>query len=327
MRLERGTLLRAGLGIAVSVAAIAILLNSVDVGQALAVLGRASPIWIVVMLLTTLADVATRGARWRWLLRPIAPIPYRRVLGYTFIGYLANNILPARLGELVRSHVLGEREGVSRPTVLGTVVVERVTDTAMVVLIAATALALVNVGGVMTGAVRLGVVLVVVLVGGLAFLMVADRLPGAARVSRVLARWPRLGELGRRLRDGLAIAGRPTTVAGAVVLGLLAWAASIATFAAAGQAVGVELSVPQAALLCTGVALATIVPSGPGYLGTFELTAVSIAGTFGVPRDEAFAMALLVHASILSITSLGGVVAFVRLGLRRPVHAVSGQPA
>jgi uncharacterized protein (TIRG00374 family) len=318
MRFERRTLFRAGLGIAVSVVAVAVLLNSVDLGRTLEVLGTASPAWIAVMLVTTTLDVGARAARWRWLLAPIARIPYRRVVGYTFIGYLANNVLPARLGELVRSHVLGEREGISRPTVLGTVVVERVSDTALVVLIASLALGVLSVGGVLTGAVRLGAVFVVVLIVGLAVLVAAHRLPGAERVGRLIERWPRLVELGRRLRDGLAIAGRPVTIAGAVAIGIVAWAASIATFAAAGQAVGIGLNLPQAALLCTGVALATIVPSGPGYLGTFELTAVGIAGAFGIGRDEAFAMALLVHASILSITSAGGVIAFVRLGLGSP---------
>ncbi len=72
------------------------------------------------MLITCLVDIGARGARWRALLAPIAPLPYRTVLGYTYIGYLANNVLPARLGELYRSHALGEGEGVSRPTVLGT---------------------------------------------------------------------------------------------------------------------------------------------------------------------------------------------------------------
>jgi uncharacterized membrane protein YbhN (UPF0104 family) len=56
------------------------------------------------------------------------------------------------------------------------------------------------------------------------------------------------------------------------------------------------------------VALATIVPSGPGYLGTFELTAVGIAATFGIPSDDAFAMALLVHAMILAVTSVAGLI-------------------
>ena len=137
MRISRGALLRATLGIAISVFAIYVLVNSVNIEAALQVLGTASPAWIAVMFVTALIDIGARGARWRALLAPIAPLPYRRVLGYTYIGYLANNVLPARLGELYRSHALGEGEGVSRPTVLGTVVVERVVDTVMVVAIAA----------------------------------------------------------------------------------------------------------------------------------------------------------------------------------------------
>jgi uncharacterized protein (TIRG00374 family) len=317
MRLARGTALRAALGIVVSVVAIIILLNAVDLGRTVEVLRGAAPAWILAMLVTVSLDVGARAMRWKRLLTPIASLPYRRVLGYTLIGYLANNVLPARLGELVRSHVLGERERLSRPTVLGTVVVERVTDTALVVAIAAAAIVILSVRGAMSGAVLLGVGFVVVLVLGLALLVTAHRLPGAARVAAYLERWPRILELGGRLRQGLAVAGRPRTVAGAVLLGIAAWSASILSFAAAGQSVGIELTIAQAALVCTGVALATIVPSGPGYLGTFELTAVGIATSFGFGADESFAMALLVHAAILVATSVGGLVSFVRLGLAR----------
>jgi uncharacterized protein (TIRG00374 family) len=315
MRLDRRTAARAALGLGVSAVAVYFLLRSVDLAATADVLRRAELGWIGLMLVTVLLDVAARALRWRRLLAPISPVPYRRVLGYTFVGYLANNVLPARLGELVRSHALGEREGLSRTTVLGTVVVERIVDTAMVVGMAAISILTLSVQGTMTTAVVLGVGFVGILIVGLAVLIVGDRLPGAARAATILSRWPRLLELAGRLREGLAVAGSPRTIAAAVGIGALAWAASIATFLLAGKAVGIDLSVAQAALLCTGVALATIVPSGPGYLGTFELTAVGIAGGFGIGPDEAFAMALLVHAMILGVTSIGGVVSVVRLGL------------
>ena len=109
--------------------------------------------------------------------------------------------------------------------------------------------------------------------------------------------------------------GRPTAVGQAILLSLLAWSASITTFIVAGAAIGVPLTPAQGALLSSGVALATIVPSGPGYLGTFELTAVGIATQFGVHPDSAFALALLVHAMILVVTSVGGAIAALRLGV------------
>ncbi len=323
-RVSRRSLIRGGLGIAISLVAIWILVRAVDIEAAFEVLRSASPAWMAVMVTTVFLDIGARGLRWRALLAPIAPLPYRRVLGYTYLGYLANNVLPARLGELYRSHALGEGEGVSRTTVLGTVVVERVVDTVMVVAIAAVAVLLLSARGEMTSAVLLGLAFVALLVIGLGLGIAAHRLPGADRVAAIVAKRPRLLELARRLRDGLAVAGRPRTLASALVLSALAWTASAATFWAAGQAVGVGLLPAQAALLTSGVALATIVPSGPGYLGTFELTAVGIAGGFGVPRDEAFAMALLVHAMILAVTSIGGVVAGVRLGVWRAQLGASG---
>jgi hypothetical protein len=301
------------------VVALWLLVRSVDIAAAFDVLKSASPAWIGVMLVTTTVDVGARGARWRALLAPIAPLPYRRVLGYTYIGYLANNVLPARLGELYRSHALGDGEGVSRTTVLGTVVVERVVDTVMVVAIAALAVLVLSARGVMTSAVLLGLAFVALLVIVLGLAIAAHRLPGAERVGAIIARRPRLLELARRLRDGLAVAGKPRTLGVALFFSALAWAASTGTFLAAGQAVGVQLTVAQAALLTSGVALVTIVPSGPGYLGTFELTAVGIASGFGVPQDSAFAMGLLVHLMILATTSIGGVIALVAYRRRRAV--------
>ena len=321
MNVSRSALLRATIGIAISVIAIFILIRSVDIGAALQVLATASPAWIAVMLVTTTLDIGARGARWRALLAPIAPLRYRRVLGYTYIGYLANNVLPARLGELYRSHALGEGEGVSRPTVLGTVVVERVVDTVMVVAIASLAVLVLSVRGVMQSAVLLGLAFVALLVIALGLGMAAHRLPGADRVTAIIAKRPRLLELARRLQDGLKVAGKPRTVAVALLFSAAAWAFSTLTFLAAGQAVGLQLSVAQGALLTSGVALATIVPSGPGYVGTFELTVVAIAEGFGISRDSAFAMGLLVHVMILATTTIGGVIALAALRRRADVHA------
>ena len=107
-------------------------------------------------------------------------------------------------------------------------------------------------------------------------------------------------------------------MAGAIGWTVAAWAATIVAFAAAGHAIGLELTWGQAALLAAGVSLVTAIPAGPGYVGTFELAAVQIAGAVGIDTDPAFALALLVHASILAVTSVGGVVAYL---------ATRGRPA
>ncbi len=323
MSISRNALLRGAIGITVSVIAVWILLQSVDVAAAFEVLRKASPAWIIVMVVTATIDVGARGARWRALLGPIASLPYRRVLGYTYIGYLANNVLPARLGELYRSHALGESEDLSRTTVLGTVVVERVVDTVIVVAIAALAVLVLSVKGVMSSAVLLGLAFVSLLLIVLGLGIAAHRLPGASRVTEIIARWPRVLELARRLREGLAVAGKPRTLLAALFFSAVAWAASIGTFLAAGQSVGVELSLAQAALVTSGVALVTIIPAGPGFVGTFELTVVQIAAGFGIGRDDAFALGLLVHVIVLTTTSIGGVTALLVRRRRGEAHAAT----
>ena len=248
---------------------------------------------------------------------PIRLVPYLPMLSYLLVGYLANNILPARLGELVRSHYLGDREDISRASTLGTVVVERVVDTAVVVAIGAVAILVLQVRGVVASAVLVGLAITGLLILALAAGILAGRLPGAGRVLAFAERRPKIVELGRRLQEGLAVARRPRTLTEALALSLVAWASSLLAFAAAGQSIGLELTIGQAALFATGVALATAIPSGPGYLGTFELAAVAVGAAVGIPRDESFALALLVHAMVLILTSVGGVIAFLHLGWRR----------
>jgi hypothetical protein len=217
----------------------------------------------------------------------------------------------------VRSHYLGDREGLSRTTTLGTVVVERVVDFVVVVAIASAAILVLSVRGIVANAVIAGVAVAGLLAAGIAVGIAAHRLPGADRIAALASRWPRVTDLAGKLRGGLAVAGRPRTLAEALVLSLLAWGATVLAFAAAGQAVGIELTIGQASLLAAGVALVTAIPAGPANLGTFELAAVEIAKAVGVPQHEAFAIALLVHAAILAITSVGGLVALARLGWRR----------
>jgi uncharacterized membrane protein YbhN (UPF0104 family) len=130
-------------------------------------------------------------------------------------------------------------------------------------------------------------------------------------------RWPRVRELARSLQGGLAVVGRPRTLVQALLTSAAAWSLTILAFAAAGQAIGVQLTIGQAALLSSGVALASAVPAGPSNLGTFELAAVEIGKAIGIEREPAFALALLIHAAILIVTSIGGAIAFSRLGWRR----------
>lgn len=311
-------LARALVGLLISAVAVALVLRQVDLAAAADVLRTAAPAFVAATVACIGLDVALRALRWRGLLAPVARIPLPTVAASLLVGYLANNVLPARLGELVRSHHLGDRTSVSRASVLGTVVVERVVDTGTLVAIASAAIVVLAVRGIVASAVLVGIALTGLLVAGLALALVAHRLPFADRAVAAIGRWPAVVRAASRLRGGLAVAGRPRTMLAAIGWSVAAWAATIVAFAAAGQAIGVELTWGQAALLASGTSLVTAIPAGPGYIGTFELAAVEIAKAVGVPPDEAFALALLVHAAILAVTTAGGVAAYL---------ATRGRPA
>jgi glycosyltransferase 2 family protein len=330
MRGRTGAFLRVGIGLAISIFSIWFVLREVDLGDAWTIIQTASPAWLAVGLLFLSADILFRAVRWQRLILPIQRVRFLPILGYLLVGYLANNVLPARLGELVRSHYLGDRERISRASTLGTVVVERVVDIAVLVAIAALAILVLNVRGVVASAILVALAVTGLLVVALAIGIAAHRLPGAGRMAGLLERWPSAAGAARKLRDGLAVAGRPRTLAEALVLSVAAWGSTVVAFAAIGQAIGLHLLIGEASLLAAGVALATAIPSGPGYLGTYELAAVKIAEALGRSSEQAFALALLAHATVLVLTSVTGAVAFLRLGWTSSVHevedVVSGAP-
>ena len=312
-RLTTG-LARGGIGVLISLASVYLVLRGVDLRQTADLLGGARPAWLLVAVAGIVADLVFRALRWQVLIRPICRVPLRRLSAYMLVGYLANNVLPARLGELVRSHYLGDREGISRSATLGTVVVERIVDTVVLVGIGAAAILILHVRGVVMSAILVGVAIAGLLCVALVVALAAHRLPGAGRAAAFLNRWPRFVGVATRLRDGLRVAALPRTVAAAALLSVAAWTCTVVAVLAVGQSLGIELTLGEGALLAAGTNLATAIPSGPGYLGTFEYAGQSIALAFGLGASEGLALALLIHVLTLAVSSLGGAVALVRLG-------------
>jgi uncharacterized protein (TIRG00374 family) len=320
-RARRRVPLRSIVGLVISVVALVWTFSQVDLARTIEVLRDVDPRWILAMLAFQAADVLLRGFRWQRLLRPIKVIPYLRVLEYLLIGYLANNILPARLGELVRSHYAGEREGFSRATALGTVVVERIVDIAVVVAIASLAIFVLHIRGLVASAVLIGLALTGLLAVALAFGIAAHRLPGADRIAAMAERFPRVAELARRLRGGLAVISNPRVLAETVIVTFVAWGMTVLAVLCAGQSLGIEMTTAQASLLAAGTALAGAIPAGPSNLGTYDLAAVEILAAFGIDRSSGLAVALVAHSSSVAITSIGGVIALLRVGwARTPVR-------
>ena len=92
------------------------------------VLGEANYAFIAPSLVFYFIAVWFRAGRWKFLLRPLIGKPKRSIYAVVVVGYMANNLIPVRIGEIVRSYYLSLREACSAPAAFGTVAVERATD-------------------------------------------------------------------------------------------------------------------------------------------------------------------------------------------------------
>ncbi|MFO1539792.1 MAG: lysylphosphatidylglycerol synthase transmembrane domain-containing protein [Chloroflexota bacterium] len=326
------TLVRAAGGVLVSVACIAVVLRTVDPAATAAALAAAQVPLVLLLVALVVGDVLIRSTRWHRLLQPVAALPWPTVVRFAWIGFLANAVLPARLGEVVRSVLLGRHAGISRTMVLGTVVVERVLDLLVLVALAAAGVLIAGTRLVPVELVVTGLALAAVLVVGLvAFVTLRERGAGR-RVSGLAERAPRLAGLAARLADGLAVVRDRRAVGAAVVLSIAAWTVGAVAWWVGAAALGIALAPGDAILVMAAVSLSTAIPSGPGYIGSWELAAVAVLGLLGVDASAALALGLLVHGAVLGVTIAGGAAAAVLptlLGRRhapRPAEVRGAEP-
>ena len=306
---------RAWVGIAISLVFLWLAFRGQDLGEVRAALRETNLWWAIPALALYFTGVWVRALRWQVLMRPLAPVSAGDLFPIVVVGYMANNVLPLRTGELVRSVVVGQRFGVRKTSTLATIAVERLFDGLTMLGFMLLATTVVSFTSELENLAIIAFVLFTVVLIGLFTLTLGgslvDRLlqlvlgpmPTALadRVERMAESF--LSGLGifRNRRDLLVVAG----------LSLTAWLfeASMYWVLAIGFGGGVREAMGWAeTLMTTGVAnMATLIPSSPGYIGQFEYgVKLVLDGALGVPDGQALAYAILVHAVLYFPITLWG---------------------
>jgi len=287
----RSPIVRLVAGLAVSAAFLAVTVSRVDLGETARALASAAPGGVLLAIVLVLVELVIRSERWRILLHPSAQVPLRSAFAYLTVGYFANTLLPARLGDAARAFLAGRSFGISSLITLGTVVVERVMDTAvilLVVLVAGLAVApgsqIAGSAAVLTAVVLIGlavpsVVGIVVIRSGL-----LDRRYGQ-QVRAVVA----------RVAEGAAALRSPRGAALILGLTVLPFGVAVCAFGATSRALGLPLDPAEWALVLGVLALSTAIPAAPGSLGTYEFAGVTVLGILGVEPSQALAATVLIH--------------------------------
>ena len=269
-----------------------------------------------------------RALRWRPILHPIAPnLPFGPLWRATAIGMMANNVLPARAGELVRAYVLSRETTVPFSAAFASLVVDRVFDAVIVILLMVIAMfdsafpsSTLVAGRPASNYAGSGVVVLVAVAAALyAIVFFPDRLIRLYEAfSRRVA--PRFEERGRQLlrsfADGLSVLRHPLRFLQVFGWAFALWFAQAIAFWIGFRALGIIVPFSASLFVQGLIVFVVAVPSTPGYFGPFEASAIAGLKLYGVDENLAAAWALSYHVlSLLPITILG-LYYLARSGLR-----------
>jgi hypothetical protein len=261
------------------------------------------------------AGVTARIARWWWMLRALEPsLPMSACVRPFLVSLAANNTLPFRAGDVVRA--TGFRGVLRAPAarVVGTLVVERLLDMLVLLTLFFAGLLGVAAGAVPAAFVTTGALLGAGCVGAVLALVLA---PGPLRrgLHRLLARpgfagagWAhKLGDAADHFFDTLALVQSPRRALQLLGLSYLGWGLEGGMYAAVAWALHTAVAPAGPWFAMTTGTLATLIPSSPGYVGTFDYFAMLGLMAYGAARTAATANALLVHVILwVPVTAAGG---------------------
>jgi glycosyltransferase 2 family protein len=288
------------LGLASSAVFLLLVLRRADVGQALDSL-QAATLWQIILAAGVIQCVYLgQAVRWRTLV--VSDRPVGQYFTLVLAGVGTNNLLPLRIGDLLRARWLASRESIPTGRALGSVFRDRASDVVGLMLILLATSPFVADSAWVSRLALAGFVLLagvaLVIAGAIWY---TRRHPRQRRDSR-----SRVRALGRDLLDELSSALGRARIATALVLSVVVWSGWAASARLVCASLGIDVSATEILFVTAVMNLGVAIPSSPGFVGTYQWLAVSALGLVGVASDPALAFALVVQAVWFVPTTIVG---------------------
>jgi glycosyltransferase 2 family protein len=295
------------LGIVISAFFLFLVFRSIDGAKLVAALRSMDSRFLVPAVASTLLSYYVRAYRWKLLLIEDKRTSMANLFSATSIGYMANNLLPARVGELVRVYVLGEKEGIDKGTVFASLVLDRLFDGFSVLFILLATLFTLHLPGddaeIRTALMTGGYVTVAAYLAIVAFLVLLKKktvvtLHFAAFLLKPFS--PRLAEkviplLGSFIK-GIRLTSRPSIFLGLIASSVAIWAFAIWPIDLVLHSFGIALPLTASLFIMVLLVIAVLVPASPGYIGTYHYACFKALTAFGIGSEKAVSVALIIHA-------------------------------
>jgi uncharacterized protein (TIRG00374 family) len=305
------------IGIFIAAVCLYLAFRGISFAQLWSALSHANPWPIVMAIALSVVSYFLRAERWAVLIKPVQPIKAAQLFWVLVIGFFANNILPLRMGELVRAHVCGKKFQISRTASLGTILLERLCDTLSFLTTFLVASLFVPFPGYMKkGALLLGAACFLVIVSLFLIHRHEDRFRAILNGSPLPARWKEIvHDSTTHFIHSISGITQPRFVAEAMAFSLVIWIIEGTFLYLMSRAFAIHLSYASAFFLLFALGLSVTLPQAPGYVGTFELFGVTALALLGIPKNQALPLVLAIHGTQFLFIAVLGCVALWKEGL------------
>jgi glycosyltransferase 2 family protein len=287
--------------------------------------------WVIPGVAIYMLGLWVRSWRWHYLLRPVKSIPTKTMFPIVTIGYMGNNVYPARAGEILRVVILKQEEGVPISASLATIIVERIFDGVVML-----AFIFVNLAELsrMTGftfplaGMEISIQEVALwgslaFFGALAAFLLAAMFPTASErliaglANRFLPQTlrPKVISVASRFLEGLASLRSPLNVLMIFFTSVLIWLLETGKYWFVMHAFGFSVSFFALMLMNGVVNLMTTLPGAPGYVGTFDAPGIAVLAAYGVDINVAAGYTVVLHIALWVVPTVLGAYYLMRRGV------------
>lgn len=293
------------------------LLRNIDFSQLGEALGNANYYWLIPNVVLIVVTMYLRAFRWHHMVAPVYNVPMSNLMAATCIGFMANNILPLRLGEFVRAYSLSaQSKQVSKSASLANILVERMVFDlpALLLILGVVMWAFPGFQGKFDQKMITGIYLAIAiaLVAMLAMLVLAHKPEGVGiRLARYLFFLPKkwhekIKNIIMKFSQGLAFLTDLRQAAGVGFYTIAIWLVMGISGYFVFLAFDLDLPIDAAYVTLVVVSIAILIPSSPGFIAVYHFGAVYALTAYGIGREEALSCAIVLHATQYIVITLMG---------------------
>ncbi len=301
-------------GVAISLILLWALFRNVNFGELVTALKEANYWWLVPNLFFVMFAMHQRAYRWRFMLLPIKYVSFPKLLAATCVGFMANNVLPLRLGEFVRAYSLSSQDpGITKSASLATIFIERMVFDLVVLLLIFGAIVASSHMALQNDMAQGALLAVLFALIGIIFVIILALRPDAS--GKVIARMLFFVPAGVRasiqstvlkFSRGLEFIKDVKTLAWVFLQTIILWVFMGLSNYFVFLAFGFDLPVAASFVLLVVVSISILIPSSPGYIGVYHAGTVWTLASYGIAREQALSFALVLHAAqYIPITAMG----------------------